>query len=279
MTVSDGGPAPAVLTVAQIPAFVDDLPPGPLRARLAPIVEVRALRAQLTVSSMHATALRRNGTGKTVAAVDIHDELTLGSGQRLSVPWSAEVVPYEGYDKAAGQAARVARVHRPARLGRRPLPGGGERGRRRPPRLSGPSFGAARPVGAGGRRLPAGPRQPGGHRRRQLAGNRRRHRLGVPPRLPDRRPPQPLGPLPCQERSCRPTDAGTSAPSSSGSERRRARCGMPTSTSSSGRDTSPRSTTTLPPPSGRSWLTSEPDGPRRTPPSSVSCTRRATGRS
>ena len=104
LTLSDGGPAPAVMTVAQAPATVDDLPPGPLRARLAPIVEMRALRPQVTVSSMHATALRRNEADKAVAAVDVHDELVLGSGQRLSAPWSAEVVPFEGYEKAARQA-------------------------------------------------------------------------------------------------------------------------------------------------------------------------------
>ena len=104
LTVTDGGPAPAVTTVTQVPATVADLPPGPLRTRLAPVVEVRALLPQVTVSSMHATAVRRNGSGKAVAAVDIHDELMLGSGQRLSVAWSAEVVPFEGYDKAARQA-------------------------------------------------------------------------------------------------------------------------------------------------------------------------------
>ena len=107
LTLTDGGPAPAVMTVARVPATVDDLPPGPLRTRLGPIVEVRALMPQLTVSSMHATALQRNGTGKAVVAVDIHDELTLGSGRRLSVPWSAVLVPYEGYDKAVRQAGKL----------------------------------------------------------------------------------------------------------------------------------------------------------------------------
>ena len=107
MTVTDGGPAPAVMTLARVPATVADLPPGPLRTRLAPLVEVRALLPQVTVSSMHATALRRNGSGKAVAAVDIHDELMLGSGQRVSVAWSAELVPYQGYDKAARLAGEL----------------------------------------------------------------------------------------------------------------------------------------------------------------------------
>ncbi len=107
LTVTDGGPAPAVMVVDRVPATAGDLPPGPLRARLAPALDVRALLPVMTLSSMHATALRRNESGKAVAAVDIHDELVLGTGQRLSVPWSAEVVPYEGYDKAARQAGAL----------------------------------------------------------------------------------------------------------------------------------------------------------------------------
>lgn len=107
MTVTDGGPAPAVMVVDRVPATAGDLPPSPLRARLAPALGVRALLPVMTLSSSHATAVRRNDAGKAVVAVSIHDELTLSSGARLAVPWSAEVLPYEGYAKAAGQAGQL----------------------------------------------------------------------------------------------------------------------------------------------------------------------------
>ena len=107
LELTDGGPAPAVIMVDRVPATVDDLPPGPMRARLAPILELRALQRLVAVSSVQATATRRNEDGKAVVAAVIADELAAGDGQPLSPAWSAEVTPYEGYAKAARQAGKV----------------------------------------------------------------------------------------------------------------------------------------------------------------------------
>lgn len=116
LTVTDGGPAPAAMAVEGVPATGADLPPGPLRARVAAVIEPRAMLALVTVSSMHATAVLRNESAKAVVSVAIHDDLALASGQTLDVRWSAEVLPYQGYDAAARQAAKLL-----ASIGLRPL--------------------------------------------------------------------------------------------------------------------------------------------------------------
>lgn len=106
LELTDGGPAPAVIAVDGVPSTLDDLPPGPLRARLAPIVEIRALRPLVAVSSMEATATRRNENGKAVVAITLSDELTTG-GRRIPPACSAVIHPYEGYDRATRQACTL----------------------------------------------------------------------------------------------------------------------------------------------------------------------------
>lgn len=107
LIVSDGGPAPAVIVVDGVPSVGGDLPAGPLRARLAPLLDVRALRPTVSVSGLHATAVRRNESGKIIVAVDLHDQLAAPPGEALSVRWIAEVSPFEGYAKAAHQAEEL----------------------------------------------------------------------------------------------------------------------------------------------------------------------------
>jgi CHAD domain-containing protein len=107
LTVTDGGPAPASVTVDRLPKTAGDLPAGPLRARLTGVLEPRALLPLVTVSSGYLRAVRRDAGGKVVVGVDIHDGITRAPGVPLSVPWSATVVAYEGYAKAAAQAARL----------------------------------------------------------------------------------------------------------------------------------------------------------------------------
>ncbi len=96
LIVSDGGPAPAVTLVDGVPAVAGDLPPGPLRSRLGPLLDVRALRPMVTATCGYASAVRRNETGKAVVGVAIID--------RAGAPSAAEVTPYEGYPRAARQA-------------------------------------------------------------------------------------------------------------------------------------------------------------------------------
>ena len=104
LIVSDGGPAPAVTVVASVPSVGENLTPGPLRARLVPLLDVRALRPTVRVSGLHAKAARRNESGKVIVTVDLYDQLAAAHGELLALPWAAEVGPLEGYAKAARQA-------------------------------------------------------------------------------------------------------------------------------------------------------------------------------
>ncbi len=89
------------------PRFVDDLPAGPLRARLGPVLDVRALGPVLGVGAQVATAIRRNSEGKAEVQVAVHDQVRIDSGDLVSPPWAVEVVPFEGYPKAARQATEL----------------------------------------------------------------------------------------------------------------------------------------------------------------------------
>lgn len=102
LILNAGGPT-AAIAVERAPSAVGDLPAGPLRARLAPILDVRALLPVVTVTADQARALRRDGSDKVVVAILLADRPHLGE-TGLSAPWVAELCPLEGYPKAARQA-------------------------------------------------------------------------------------------------------------------------------------------------------------------------------
>lgn len=99
------GPAvvPARSSVSRPPRRITDLPAGPLRARLAPLVTVRALLPVLTVSARQTLAVRRDAEGKAVATVTVNDELQV-EGSASTVGWTVEVEELEGYPKSAARA-------------------------------------------------------------------------------------------------------------------------------------------------------------------------------
>lgn len=107
LVLTGQGPAPASVAVEATPTTPGDLPPGPLRARLAGIVDPRALLPLVTVSSRRATAVVRDERAKAVAAVDIHDDLALGAQSGPALAWFAEVTAYEGYNAAARRTTRL----------------------------------------------------------------------------------------------------------------------------------------------------------------------------
>jgi CHAD domain-containing protein len=109
LVVSDAGPAPARVPVEEVPRLVDSLPAGPMRARLGPVLDVRALLPVLGVAAQVATAVRRNSEGKAEVTLTVHDQLKLVSGNVISAPWAVEVAPLEGYPKAARQARALLR--------------------------------------------------------------------------------------------------------------------------------------------------------------------------
>lgn len=104
LVVSGGGSAPARASVDGAPVMPGDLPAGPLRARLAPLLEVRALRPTVRVTARQATAVRRDKAGKALVTVDLHDGLAGDAGPSASLPWAAEVTSFRGYPRAARDA-------------------------------------------------------------------------------------------------------------------------------------------------------------------------------
>jgi CHAD domain-containing protein len=97
----DGG-VPAGITVAAQPRFADDLPAGPLRHRLARLLDVRALLRLVEVTSRRTAGTRRNGSGKATAAVTVHQSPS-AAGIALDDPLLVEVIELTGYPKPAAE--------------------------------------------------------------------------------------------------------------------------------------------------------------------------------
>ena len=109
MVVRDRISPPAEAQVAGVPSTAGDLPTGPLRSRLAPLLELRALLPTVGLDSSEAMASRRNDAQKVVATVVVHDRPALASGDAPFLPTAVEVVPYLGYARAARQAEDLLR--------------------------------------------------------------------------------------------------------------------------------------------------------------------------
>ena len=87
------------LPVEAVPTFAADLPGGPTAERLRAIVEMRALRALVTVRSEEVGLRLLDDEGKTEARIVI-EQATL-AGRDESLPTVVEVVPVRGYHRAA----------------------------------------------------------------------------------------------------------------------------------------------------------------------------------
>ena len=90
--------------VSAVPSWAADLPDGPLRARLAPILDIRALLPLLTVSARRTVAVRRDRAGKTQVGIVVDDQLTVGGTDVVPPGWVVAVDELEGYSRAARQA-------------------------------------------------------------------------------------------------------------------------------------------------------------------------------
>ncbi len=95
------------VTLDAVPRLARDLPPGPLRDRLAPVLDVRALLPVADLrTEIHALAVR-NHDGKCVArvVVEAHDVVEAGGNggptrPPTRLPARLRVVPVRGYDGA-----------------------------------------------------------------------------------------------------------------------------------------------------------------------------------
>jgi len=100
---------PAHVGVDSVPRFAADLAPGPFRARLAAIVDVRALFAVVRVTSTQTRATQRDSAAKAVTTATVYDDVRVGDrGDVAGLPrWMVEVDEIEGYTKRARHARDV----------------------------------------------------------------------------------------------------------------------------------------------------------------------------
>ncbi|MGI9023910.1 MAG: CHAD domain-containing protein, partial [Acidimicrobiales bacterium] len=101
-----------------VPRFGADIPGGPLRARLAPLLDVRALLPVVSVSARQRTAVRRDALGKAVTSLTVHNQLEVDGATESHSRWIVEVDELAGYAKAAEGARRLL-----LSLGLQPLDG------------------------------------------------------------------------------------------------------------------------------------------------------------
>ncbi len=104
LVLRDGGVAGAHVAVGGAPRVAADLPAGPLRARLARVLDVRALLAVATVRSLARTAVLRDRTGKGRVSVVVTERLTVEGADPLASTWAADVETLAGYPKDAQRA-------------------------------------------------------------------------------------------------------------------------------------------------------------------------------
>lgn len=109
LVLSAKGSAPARVTTVGFPRFSADLPAGPFRARLAEILDVRALVPTLTITAEETSATRRDRAGKARVSVTLHERVAVdGRGPVLS-GWAAAVDEVAGHPDDARRARDVLR--------------------------------------------------------------------------------------------------------------------------------------------------------------------------
>lgn len=108
LVVSGPDAVPAHLGVESAPRFAADLPPGPLRARLAAIIEVRALLPIIRVTATQTSGMWRDRADKTVTTAVVHEHVRVDGLQASDLPaWMLEIDEMPGYEKRSEKARDV----------------------------------------------------------------------------------------------------------------------------------------------------------------------------
>ncbi len=108
LVLSGDRAVPAHLAVAAAPRLPGDLPPGPFRARLAALTDVRALQPQIRVSTRTTRASRRDSTGGVVATAQLHERVRVVDRPGITCPQATiEIREVTGYSRRARQAVEV----------------------------------------------------------------------------------------------------------------------------------------------------------------------------
>jgi CHAD domain-containing protein len=100
------GQVSAVVTVATQPRVAADLPAGPLRQRLARLLDVRALLRLVEVTSQRIEATKRNRAGKVTAAVTVHHDAAANGGP-FGTGLLVEATELTGYQKPADELQQL----------------------------------------------------------------------------------------------------------------------------------------------------------------------------
>lgn len=97
------------LAISAVPRFAGDVPNGPVRARLAELIDVRALLPVMSMSSSCTAGSARDRAGKVVVTVALRERLHIEDRDaRLAEPavsWTVEI------DQMAGYARHARRAH------------------------------------------------------------------------------------------------------------------------------------------------------------------------
>jgi CHAD domain-containing protein len=111
LTLHEPGAAVRRAEVAAAPRYlVEELPEGPLRARLAGVLEERALLPSVRVRSAIQPLAVVNGDAKTVVRLALETgEAVLGGGRRVALASRLTVQPVLGYAADHARALRVLR--------------------------------------------------------------------------------------------------------------------------------------------------------------------------
>ena len=107
LVLTGGGAAAARVSVPAAPRVAADLPVGPFRARLAPVLDVRALLPVIAVTGRRADAIGEDGDGKRQIVVAVYDGLRVDGAGSAAPAWAVEVEELVGYEKAAEKARRL----------------------------------------------------------------------------------------------------------------------------------------------------------------------------
>lgn len=102
-----GSAPPARLECSQPPRWPSDLPPGPLRDRVAAVTKERALLPLVTVRSRVQELRRVDRRVKTIVRAVVHDAVeVVGRPDAVAPSWAVEVLSVAGHEDAAEAAAQ-----------------------------------------------------------------------------------------------------------------------------------------------------------------------------
>lgn len=106
------------LGASAVPVFARDLPDGPLRARLAPVLEMRALAPVAELETHRSLARLVDGEGKTRVRVRVEQNRLAGRGRtsKVATPSSdlgsvVTVLPLRGYEADADRVRELLAAH------------------------------------------------------------------------------------------------------------------------------------------------------------------------